>query len=134
MTENEAINFLMETHYSNIEYVAIYEVYPDGHSFELDQAILIAVKAIEEIQQYREIGTVEECREAVDKQKKCEKQWHDDMRNPLEPIKVYSALNSEIMKLELRLKTKPKDVNVLDYTVIAALQKVLNDNLEGAEE
>ena len=29
----------------------------------------IAIKALEEIQQYREIGTVEECRMAVEKQK-----------------------------------------------------------------
>lgn len=29
----------------------------------------MAIKALEEIQQYREIGTVEECREAVEKQK-----------------------------------------------------------------
>lgn len=29
----------------------------------------LSVKALEEIQQYREIGTVEECREAVEKQK-----------------------------------------------------------------
>ena len=29
----------------------------------------IAIKALEEIQQYREIGTVEECRRAVEKQK-----------------------------------------------------------------
>ena len=32
-------------------------------------AIDTAIKALEEIQQYREIGTVEECREAVEKQK-----------------------------------------------------------------
>lgn len=29
-----------------------------------------AIKALEEVQQYRQIGTVEECREAVEKQKK----------------------------------------------------------------
>ena len=29
----------------------------------------VAISALEEIQQYREIGTVEECREAVEKQK-----------------------------------------------------------------
>ena len=29
----------------------------------------VAIKALEEIQQYREIGTVEECRMAVEKQK-----------------------------------------------------------------
>ena len=32
-------------------------------------AIDTAIKALEEIQQYKEIGTVEECREAVEKQK-----------------------------------------------------------------
>lgn len=36
--------------------------------FEFDQATLIAAQALEEIQQYREIGTVEECREAIEKQ------------------------------------------------------------------
>ena len=28
----------------------------------------VAIKALEEVQQYRQIGTVEECREAVEKQ------------------------------------------------------------------
>lgn len=32
-------------------------------------AYKIAISALKELQQYREIGTVEECREAVDKQK-----------------------------------------------------------------
>ena len=83
-----------------------------------------------ELDAYKEIGTVEECREAVENKKKCEKQWRNDMENPLEPIKVYSALKSEILKLELRIKNRPKDISILDYTVIAALQKVLENNLE----
>lgn len=33
------------------------------------QAVDVAVKTLEEIQQYREIGTVEECREGAEKQK-----------------------------------------------------------------
>lgn len=86
------------------------------------------------LSEYREIGTVEEFREAVANKKKCEKQWHNDMENPLEPIKVYSALKSEILKLELRIKNRPKDISILDYTVIAALQKVLKNNLEGMED
>ena len=87
------------------------------------------------LSEYKEIGTVEECREAMSNKKKCEKQWHNDMENPLEPIKVYSALKSEILKLELRIKNRPKDISILDYTVIAALQKVLkNNNLEGMED
>ena len=77
---------------------------------------------------------MEECREAVVNKKKCEKQWHNDMENPLEPIKVYSALKSEILKLELRIENRPKDISILDYTVIAALQKVLKNNLEGMED
>lgn len=32
-------------------------------------AIQLAIEALKEVQQYREIGTVEECREAVEKQK-----------------------------------------------------------------
>ena len=86
-----------------------------------------------ELDAYKEIGTVEECRKAVVNKKKCEKQWHNDMENPLEPIKVYSALKSEILKLELRIKNRPKDISILDYTIIAALQKVLKNNLEGME-
>lgn len=45
------------------------------------------------------------------------------MNNYLEQIKVESALNSEIRKLDHRKKHKPKDVNILDYTVIEALKK-----------
>lgn len=87
-----------------------------------------------ELDAYKEIGTVEECQEAMANKKKCEKQWHNDMENPLEPIKVYSALKSEILKLELRIKNRPKDISILDYTVIAALQKVLKNNLEEMED
>ena len=35
----------------------------------LRESLDMAIKALEEIQQYREIGTVEECQEAVEKQK-----------------------------------------------------------------
>ena len=104
------------------------------HAGDVNEALEIAKQALEEIQQYREIGTVEECREAVANKKKCEKQWHNDMENPLEPIKVYSALKSEILKLELRIKNRPKDISILDYTVIAALQKILKNNLEEMED
>ena len=100
----------------------------------ITEALNMSMTALKEIQQYREIGTVEECREAMANKKKCEKQWHNDMENPLEPIKVYSALKSEILKLELRIKNRPKDISILDYTVIAALQKILKNNLEEMED
>lgn len=46
-----------------------------------------------------------------------------DINNPLEDIKVQAALQSEMMKLQYRRENKPKDVNILDYTVIEALEK-----------
>ena len=55
MTENEAINHLQLNR-------------PFAYS-ELQNAIDIAIKALEEIQQYRAIGTPEECRVVVDKMK-----------------------------------------------------------------
>ena len=39
-------------------------VYPEPEDYAIEEAI----KALNEIQQYREIGTVEECREAMEKQ------------------------------------------------------------------
>ena len=69
MTEQEAIEIIWERHMDCEDYFSQYDSYPDGYDFELDQAILIAAQALEEIQQYRKIGTVEECRKAVEKQK-----------------------------------------------------------------
>lgn len=58
MTENEAIR-----EFQNIK----------PHSgmipVRMAEAVDMAIKALEEVQQYRKIGTVEECREAVEKQK-----------------------------------------------------------------
>jgi hypothetical protein len=57
MTENEAIR-----EFQNIK----------PHSgmipVRMAEAVDMAIKALEEVQQYRQIGTVEECREAVEKQ------------------------------------------------------------------
>ena len=113
MTENEAIELLRSMQNPKQDYADIVcapafctgfrFVYPEPEDYAIEEAI----KALKEIQQYREIGTVEECREAMANKKKCEKQWHNDMENPLEPIKVYSALKSEILKLELRIKNRP---------------------------
>lgn len=61
MTENEAIERIkdhMKIHKLN-EPRAIY----------ITVALSMAITALKEIQQYREIGTVEECREGAEKQK-----------------------------------------------------------------
>ena len=63
--------------------------------------------------------------DALEMKRKYETQWINDMSNPLEPLKLSSALNSEIFKLEYRKANKPKEINPLDYTVIYALKDCL---------
>lgn len=63
MTDNEAIEVLTDRHTS------IGTTKCDDVAWrKLKPAIDIAVNALEEIQQYRAIGTVEECREARERQ------------------------------------------------------------------
>ena len=61
MTENEAIEALRLINTSRVHPFYSWE--------EMAEVRDIAISALEEIQQYRKIGTVEECREAVEKQK-----------------------------------------------------------------
>ena len=75
MTENEAIELLRSMQNPKQDYADVVcapafctgfrFVYPEPEDYAIEEAI----KALEEIQQYREIGTVEECREAAEKQK-----------------------------------------------------------------
>lgn len=75
MTLEEAIELLRGIQNKKVDYAEMvcapafaygYEyVYPEPEDYAIEEAI----KALNEIQQYREIGTVEECREAVEKQK-----------------------------------------------------------------
>ena len=64
MTENEAIELLKESYIVDLARAL------DQRRIKLEGFL---ISALGEIQQYREIGTVEECREAVEKQtqKKC---------------------------------------------------------------
>ena len=74
MTENEAIELLRSMQKPKQDYADVVcapafctgfrFVYPEPEDYAIEEAI----KALKEIQQYREIGTVEECREAVEKQ------------------------------------------------------------------
>lgn len=57
MKENEAIEIITNA------------VQTENMTVEQDKALSVAQKVFEEIQQYRAIGTVEECRKAVEKQK-----------------------------------------------------------------
>ena len=78
MTENEAIELLRSMQNPKQDYADVVcapafctgfrFVYPEPEDYAIEEAI----KALKQIQQYREIGTVEECREAVEKLKRAE--------------------------------------------------------------
>lgn len=61
---------------------------------------------------------------------KMEMQYLDDIDNPLEPLKLQSALQSEIFKFNYRKEHKPQDINILDYTVMHALKYCLEEQLK----
>ena len=61
MTENEAISRIKD-------HMEIHRL-KEPRAIYITVALSMAIAALKEIQQYREIGTVEECREAVEKQK-----------------------------------------------------------------
>ena len=75
MTPEEAIEMLRGMQNKKVDYAELvcapafaygYEyVYPEPEDYAIEEAI----KALKEIQQYREIGTVEECREEAEKRK-----------------------------------------------------------------
>lgn len=61
---------------------------------------------------------------------KMEMQYLDDISNPLEPLKLTSALESELFKYNYRKEHKPQDINILDYTIMYALKHCLKEQLE----
>ena len=75
MTENEMLKIAIHCLGVQAEQEVCEEcdIYGNCHTDCKDVAV-VAIKALEEIQQYRKIGTVEECRKAVEKQKakKCD--------------------------------------------------------------
>lgn len=75
MTPEEAIELLkgMQSPLEDYAELVGAPAFAYGHKYVYpypqDYAIEEAITALKEVQQYREIGTVEECREAVEKQK-----------------------------------------------------------------
>ena len=62
MTENESLKIMLA-------YKLGRGCKPHYSDEEIEKAFDTAISALQEIRRYREIGTVEECREAVEKQK-----------------------------------------------------------------
>lgn len=90
MKESDAIELLKGMQNPKVDYADLvcapafccgYQyVYPEPEDYAIEEAI----SALKEIRQYREIGTVEECREARDKQKS---------KNPKESLKVEPVID-----------------------------------------
>ena len=85
-------------------------------------------KCVQESEQLAE--WLEELKELRAYKEKMEMQYIDDIDNPLEPLKLQSALQSEIFKFNYRKEHKPQDINILDYTVMYALKHCLEEQLK----
>ena len=77
---------------------------------------------------------LEELKALREYKERMEMQYLDDIDNPLEPLKLQSALQSEIFKYNYRKEHKPQDINVLDYTVMYALKHCLEEQLKAGGE
>ncbi len=70
MTEREAIEILRNNFPKTCKMVGgRYKGGFDDIECEFGKALLLSISTLQEIQQYRAIGTVEECREAMERQK-----------------------------------------------------------------
>ena len=76
---------------------------------------------------------LEELKELRSYKEKMEMQCLDDISNPLEPLKLTKALESEIFKYNYRKEHKPQDINILDYTIMYALKHCLEEVLKESE-
>ena len=77
---------------------------------------------------------LEELKALREYKERMEMQYHDDIDNPLEPLKLQSALQSEIFKFNYRKEYRPQDINILDYTVMYALKHCLEEQLKAGGE
>ena len=89
-------------------------------------------EAAEEHEQFAE--WLEELKALREYKERMEMQYLDDIDNPLEPLKLQSALQSEIFKFNYRKEHKPQDINILDYTIMYALKHCLAEQLKERTE
>ena len=125
MTENEAISELEKFQIQVEHSIAEEECCEYDNSekeLQKDEKFLyafdMAISALKEIQQYREIGTVEECREAVEKQK------------PKKPHRNYKKFSGLWCKCGWYLGQK----QCLDIKYCPNCGQAIDENLEGMEE
>ena len=119
MTEQEAIEVLKNNYPKMCKMVnGRYQGGFDNTESDFGQALTMAISVLKEIQQYREIGTVEECREAVEKQK------------PKKPHRNYKKFSGLWCKCGWYLGQK----QCLDIKYCPNCGQAIDENLEGMED
>lgn len=73
---------------------------------------------------------LEELKALREYKERMEMQYLDDIDNPLEPLKLHSALESELFKYNYRKEHKPEAITVIDYTIMYALKYCLEEQLK----
>ena len=115
MTENEAIEELQNS-------IELAKMCTQNYERKREiQGYKTAIKALEEVQQYRAIGTVEECREAVEKQTAKKPEFVDTrfMNNG-----KHISNGCQLQKLKADLEkaiSKNEDMDCLDFLRIASV-------------
>ena len=110
MTEKEAISRIKD-------HMEIHRL-KEPRAIYITVALSMAITALKEIQQYREIGTVEECREAVEKQK------------PKKPHRNYKKFSGLWCKCGWYLGQK----QCLDIKYCPNCGQAIDENLEEKED
>lgn len=139
MTENEAIELLRSMQnpkqdYANLVCATAFctgyrYVYPEPEDYAIEEAI----SALKEVQQYREIGTVEECREAVEKQKAKKPDIYTDTRNMVDLHgNVYAERANVYLCPTCESFIGYVGNNIFHYCPVCG--QAIDENLEGMED
>ena len=137
MTENEAIKHLQsyaEVVDNMIKYCKDFEPKADITGYlEKKTVFATAISALKEIQQYREIGTVEECRKAVEKQKAKKPDIYTDTRNMVDLHgNVYAEQANVYLCPTCESFIGYVGNNIFHYCPVCG--QAIDENLEGMED
>ena len=137
MTENEAIKHLQsyaEVVDNMIKYCKDFEPKADITGYlEKKTVFAMAISAIKEVQQYREIGAVKECWEAVEKQKAKKPDIYTDTRNMVDLHgNVYAEQANVYLCPTCESFIGYVGNNIFHYCPVCG--QAIDENLEGMED